>query len=159
MLGVKRDVIYDLDGSFSTVFDGQARTNATIVYNYPHISKQHTSHCFIPQTATSWDSSLLCDPTIKIRRVYFTNLWSNKYYWNVFSNSYINIAPISNITVNHSSLPSTEITTANYYYSLDALIEKSTTWSLPFVTGSKYAVWWSNNYDFDHLSLSTTSLY
>ena len=159
MSGVKRDVLYDRDGSLSTVFDGQNRTNATLVYNYPHISKQHPLNCSSPQTASAWDNSLLCDSTILIRRVYFTNLWSSKYYYNVYSITSINIAPIANISVNHTTLPSNYITTANYYLTSDALLEKSTTWSLPFVAGSKYEVWWSNNVDFDHLSLSTTPLY
>ncbi len=38
MVGMKRDVVYDLDGSLSASFDGATRTSATIVSNFAHIS-------------------------------------------------------------------------------------------------------------------------
>jgi hypothetical protein len=38
MIGVKRDVIYDTDGSFSLRFDGNPQDNATIVHGWPHIA-------------------------------------------------------------------------------------------------------------------------
>ena len=38
MIGLKRDVIYDLDGSLSRAFDNTTRTSATIVHGFPHIA-------------------------------------------------------------------------------------------------------------------------
>lgn len=37
--------------------------------------------------------------------------------------------------------------------------EKPNTWSLPYVTGQTYNVWWGTGIDFSHLSISTTPLY
>jgi hypothetical protein len=36
--GMKRNIIYDLDATFSAPFNGGTRTSATIVYNFPHIA-------------------------------------------------------------------------------------------------------------------------
>jgi hypothetical protein len=38
MIGMKRDVIYDTDGSFSTAFDGNTRASSAIVQAYNHIA-------------------------------------------------------------------------------------------------------------------------
>lgn len=35
--GVKRDIIYDIDGSFSNSFSASTGSSGTIVYNYPHL--------------------------------------------------------------------------------------------------------------------------
>lgn len=74
MIGMKRDIIYDLDGSLSLAFDGNVRTSATILHKYPHISTYHQSNCLQPSTAANWDNAIICDKNITIRRVMFTNL-------------------------------------------------------------------------------------
>jgi hypothetical protein len=38
MIGMKRDVIYDTDGSFNAVFDGGSRPSSAIIQAYNHIA-------------------------------------------------------------------------------------------------------------------------
>jgi hypothetical protein len=93
MLGGKRDIIYDSDGSFSKYFDGANRTNTTIVANYPHIYSDNPNHCFSPSNATFWDDSRLCDNSLIIRRIMFTNIIGANYYYS-FSGSTMYVAAI-----------------------------------------------------------------
>ena len=72
MLGLKRDIIYDLDGTFTSAFDGSSRSSAAIVYSFPHLEQE--SACLPATTASEWDSTLACDQTVTIRRVMFTNI-------------------------------------------------------------------------------------
>ena len=45
------------------------------------------------------------------------------------------------------------------YFNTEPEIEKPQAWSLPFVTGSIYQVWWGSGLDFTHLSIVTTTLF
>jgi hypothetical protein len=74
MIGVKKDVIYDLDGSLSMAFDGTTRTSGTIVQNYPHIGRYNQNNCPPATVAAAWDNTIMCNQNVKIRRIYFTNL-------------------------------------------------------------------------------------
>lgn len=73
MIQMKRDVIYDLDGSFSLKFDGQSRASGTIVHGWPHIAAFNQNTCPTATTASDWDDAVMCGPTVTIRRVMFTN--------------------------------------------------------------------------------------
>jgi len=74
MIGLKRDVIYDLDGSFSASFDGVSRTSGSIVHGFPHIAAFNQAECPLATTEANWDGAVMCGPAITIRRVWFTNL-------------------------------------------------------------------------------------
>ena len=74
MLGLKRDVLYDLDASLSPYFGGSFGSSATLVWSYNHIIQQNS--CKQAINSTQWDNILLCDQTITIRRVFFTNILS-----------------------------------------------------------------------------------
>lgn len=74
MIGVKKDVIYDTDGSLSSAFDGMTRTRGTIVSNYPHIAQYNQNKCPSSPNAAKWDNAIMCNQDITIRRIYFTNL-------------------------------------------------------------------------------------
>jgi len=74
MIGLKRDVIYDADCSFCSKFDSVSRTNATITYGYNHIASYHADKCPPALNPSQWDNAIMCDQTITIRRVWFTNL-------------------------------------------------------------------------------------
>lgn len=74
MLGLKRDVIYDLDASLSPYFGGNLGSSATLVCSYNHITQQNS--CKQASNSTQWGNLLLCDQTITIRRVFFTNIIS-----------------------------------------------------------------------------------
>jgi hypothetical protein len=92
MLGLKRDVLYDLDASLANYFDGNtSRTSATIVHNYNHISAWNHLYCKSPSSVDQWDNSIMCDQTITIRRIYITNA-IDPY---VFNAQFIKVIPIS----------------------------------------------------------------
>ena len=71
---LKRDVIYDLDGSLSQKFDGISRTSATIVHGWPHIAAFNNNTCPLASNSSEWDGAVMCDPSVTIRRVIFTNM-------------------------------------------------------------------------------------
>ena len=48
MIGMKRDVIYDTDGSLSSIFDSGTRTSGTIVQGFNHISQYAGAACVQP---------------------------------------------------------------------------------------------------------------
>lgn len=74
MLGLKRDIIYDLDASLSSTYDGLARTSATLVWNYPHITLYNQDACSLASNSTKWGGAIMCSQAVTIRRVMFTNL-------------------------------------------------------------------------------------
>ena len=82
MVGMKRDVIYDLDGSLSASFDGYTtRKSATIVSNFAHIGANNVDTCVQAPNSALWDNAFMCNQTVTIRRVFFTNLL-DKYVFN-----------------------------------------------------------------------------
>jgi hypothetical protein len=74
MIGLKRDVIYDLDGSLSQLFDNATRSAATIVHGWPHIAASNPSLCPPAAAPSRWDNAVMCAPSVSVRRVFFTNL-------------------------------------------------------------------------------------
>ena len=42
---------------------------------------------------------------------------------------------------------------------MEPMKEKPNTWSLPFITGEIYSIWWGTGIDFSHLSISASPLY
>ena len=93
MVGMKRDVIYDLDGSLSKSFDGATRTSATIISNFAHIGAYNQDVCTQSPNPDGWDNAYMCDQTVTIRRVYFTNMMDPY----VFSAQYMKAVQISTI--------------------------------------------------------------
>jgi hypothetical protein len=79
-------------------------------------------------------------------------------YWYDFYSTSINILPITNISavMNSSNMNYSLVTSIGMSY---LSIEKPYSWSMPFVTGTTYQVWWSTSADFNHLSITTTPMY
>ena len=61
-----------MDGSFSAGFDSTARTSATILHNFAHLTQE--SKCHLTTNITKWDNSTVCDSDLKLRKVMFNNL-------------------------------------------------------------------------------------
>lgn len=77
---MKRDVIYDLDGSFSQVFDGIKRDSATIVHGFPHILAYNQDKCPLSPNSADWDDAVMCNSEVTIRRVMFGNLQNKQLF-------------------------------------------------------------------------------
>ena len=158
MLGQQRDIVYDMDGSLSLYFFTSNQSSATLVNNFAHITNFNNDKCR-SSNLTSWSSLTLCDSSITIRRIMFTNaIGAGHWWWNDFRWATMYVLPITDISTitnstnrNNSWITSVGVT--------DPPIEKSQSWSLPFVTGTMYQVWWSSPSDFDHLSITTTPIY
>ena len=138
---MKRDVIYDTDGSLSQIYDGKNRTSAAIVQGYNQIAKYATTICPPPSNLQNRDGSLMCDSSVSVRRVAFTNPVNAR----LFKNMGMKVAPLSNITQTiDPNISSTFYTTA--YTHLDWLLMdpkkvRPSTWCLPFLTGQTYNIW------------------
>jgi hypothetical protein len=159
MLGLKRDIIYDLDASLSNQFDGgHNRTSATIIHNYNHISAYYQRNCTQP-TEDKWDSAIMCDQTINIRRVTFTNIME----LSTFNGQYMKVKPISSYDEVVSLDPVADAgqytAVQSRYHNKEPMKEKPQAWSLPFVTGNIYQIWWGSGLDFSHLAISTSTFY
>ncbi len=160
MIGLKRDVIYDLDGSLSSDFDGNSRASGTIVHSWPHIASTNQNTCPYASTSTDWDDAVMCGPTITIRRVTFTNLENHQLYtaqrMKAAELQSINDTIDPNISyLLHTNITSRLINTV----AMEPKLEKSYSYGLPFITGRIYNIWWGTGIDFTHLSITTTSLF
>jgi hypothetical protein len=73
MKGLKREVVYDLDGSFVANFDLRTnRTAATLVNNWTHLAVEGA--CANATNPAVWNNAIVCDESLTIRRVLFRNL-------------------------------------------------------------------------------------
>lgn len=156
MIGLKRDVIYDLDGSFSNAFDNTNRSSGTIVHGFPHIASSNQVLCPVASSPSKWDGAVMCGPTLTLRRVAFTNLEKHQDFaaQNLRATEISTVNDTvpsgldpSNFTVIYSTLPFT---------TMEPKVEKSTSWGLPFITGRIYNIWWGSGIDFTHLSVFTS---
>lgn len=159
MLGSMKEIIYDLDGSFSPYFFNSSLATGTVVYGYQHIANFHTSECHFPiNNSSAWNGMIMCNPSLTIRRITFTNIIGANYYYEFYWTT-MYVLPVQNVTtpiINSTSINQSYLTTAPPTY---PTIEKPFSYSLPYVTGSVYQVWWGGGLDYSHLSISTTPIY
>lgn len=152
MYGERRDIIYDTDGSLSPYFFNSTQDNGTLVNSFPHITF-NSDECRT-SNLTAWSSLAFCDSSTIVRRIMLTNAIGASYWYDFYWTG-INVMPIFNISA--TAVIDYSITTAvGMTY---PTVEKPQSWSLPFITGMAYQIWWSNNADFNHLSLTTTPMY
>ncbi len=77
MLGLKREVFYDLDGTLTNnIFDSVTRASATLTFGWPHILQD--SACVSADDPTLWDSGALCNESVTVRQVMFSNFLNDK---------------------------------------------------------------------------------
>ena len=72
MTGVKREMIYDLDGTFSEGMDGVNRTSARIIYFSKHLGGE--PGCSRTTNMFTWDNTLVCDDSAPLRKITFSGL-------------------------------------------------------------------------------------
>ncbi len=74
MLGLKREVFYDLDGSLTNTVHTSSvtRPSATLTNGWPHLLQDPA--CVPATNSTLWDSAAVCDQTVTVRQVMITNL-------------------------------------------------------------------------------------
>lgn len=161
MLGSKKEIIYDLDGSLSPYFFNLSMVAGTVVYGYQHIANFHTNECRFPINDSSgwgWNGMVMCNPSLTIRRITFTNIIGANYYYDFYWSS-MYVLPMQNVStpiINSSNINASYVTSVQSTY---PNIEKPFSFSLPYVTGNVYQVWWGGGMDYNHLSITTTPIY
>jgi hypothetical protein len=159
MIALKRDIIYDLDGSLSPYFATGNRTSATIMQRYNHIYHYNQQHCALPSNESKWDSTIICNQAVTIRRIYFTNIIN----FNAFNNQIMKVVPITTYDEVVSLNPVADVglftAVKSRFRDKEPKKEKPQAWSLPFVTGKIYQIWWGSGLDFSHLSIVTSTLF
>jgi hypothetical protein len=142
--GVRREIFYDVDGTLSGAnFNGTTpRPNSTILPYFPH--NDYTG-CYNNTNSTLWNTSLICDNTVAVRTIAFTNAIPNQ----DFQNQLIKFYRLQTPTDNISNL------TSGYSQQWQVMSEedKPKTWSAPFVLDNFYDVWWNEGIDFDSLAV------
>jgi hypothetical protein len=88
---LKRNVIYDTDGSLSNPFLGHSKSGA-IVYGFTHITQN--AGCSLPLNTNLWDNAVFCSSPLIVRRVTFANLLIKQN----FKSQQIHVAQIDDIT-------------------------------------------------------------
>lgn len=79
MNGQKREILYDLDGSFTTnQFDGVQRQSAAVTFNYNHLKTEPA--CKPTTSIATWDNTIACDSSVKLVRVSFNGLKSDSLF-------------------------------------------------------------------------------
>jgi hypothetical protein len=59
MIGLKRDVFTDLDGTLTNgVFDSKTRTSATLAHGWPHLVQDKA--CALATKPLAWDNGIVC---------------------------------------------------------------------------------------------------
>lgn len=160
MIGLKRDVIYDMDGSLSLAFDSKSRsTGATIVHGFPHIANTNPDFCPPPTDATKWDGAVMCNSSTSLRRVGFTNLADHQ----DFQRQFMKAIELTNVTdtvpLNMSDTLYTAVPSNLQTTIMEPKFEKKYTWALPFITGRIYNIWWGTGIDFTYLDTFTSPSY
>lgn len=160
MLGSMKEIIYDLDGSLSPYFFNSSLAAGTVVYGYQHIANFHTSEChFSINNSSGWNGMIMCNPSLTIRRITFTNIIGANYYYYGFYWANMYVLPLQNATtpiINFTNINQNYLTSVPPTY---PTIEKPNSYSLPYVTGNVYQIWWDAGIDYDHLSIFTTPIY
>ena len=102
MIGQKKDVIYDLDGSLAAAFGKPSLPSSTLLANFNHVLKGFSSQCSLhTSNSANWDSTILCDDTTTIRRIWFTNAINSS--GSSFYNKYMYVVPVKNATETYNS--------------------------------------------------------
>jgi len=142
MNGAKREIIYDLDGTFTTTaFDGNQRVSAAVVNNYPHLASN--TACLPTTNTQQWDTTIACDSSVKVASVTFNGLTPSYIFYGINLKAQPINSSTDTVPVNSTS-----------YSSVYSLME---TYALPFITGNIYNIWWLTGLDFDHLSIFSSS--
>jgi hypothetical protein len=152
MYGGRRDIIYDTDGSVSTYFFSTHQTNGTLVNSFPHIT--FSSDRCRTSNSNAWNALAFCSSSTVVRRIMITNAIGAQNWYDLYWTA-MYVMPITNVSstavIDYSITTGVGMTYPN--------VEKPQSWSLPYIAGMIYQIWWSNNADFNHISLTTTPMY
>lgn len=154
--GIKRDIIYDLDGSLSQVFDSQVRTNGTITHYWPHMHHDNPTDCPNATNMAKWDDAIMCTGSLYVRRVKFGNMIPHQDF-KVLKMKAAQVASIDEFLPTDNTLTSARY--SEVYHRLDGSSKDSKdekyAWALPFIAGKIYNIWWGSGVDWTHMAIES----
>lgn len=141
-----------MDGSYSTNFDSTTRTSATVMKNWNHFTNE--SGCAY-STSADWNSGTICDQSVKIRQVKFSNL-RNHIQFNTAALK-VRLLNDYNDTIDENETEYTSYISS--HSDKQPMDETPYMFAIPFATGKIYSIWWDRGIDFEHLSLEVTKIF
>lgn len=72
MTGKRKEILMDLDGTFSVDFDANNRSSAKIITYYRHLAKE--PECVRPLNQGVWENTLACETSFQMKQVRFYGL-------------------------------------------------------------------------------------
>ena len=149
--GMRREIIYDLDGTLSNHLTGSQKPKGTLVYNYPHLNQDQACEL----NSAQWNGTLYCDETAIVRSVMITNLLDFK----LFERSPMKVKLLSSVdeVVPENATGYTEITSLKG--KLEPFNNKKYAYALPYISGRIYNIWWLTGLDFSHLAIDISKFF
>lgn len=150
MLGHKKEMIYDLDSSLHNTggFSSTNNTGLTTITNgWPHIT-QHSA-CSLT-SSSAWNNAAACDSSAIVRRAQFAAMQKATEFDKVDMKIYQVSTPTENVA---TDLNASEYTSIVSYLGTLEPSDRGKSWSVPYVTGSMYNIWWLTGLDFTHMEL------
>ena len=142
----------DLDGSLTGPFTSLQSTSIlpplTLTPNRPTLK---LSGCY--ETGLSWDDSLLCDNTQKLKAILITNMDP----WNFFKATRIKVIRLTTPEEDISSNPESDFSVEEEVEIMNTDLPNS--WAMPFALGYYYNVHWRHGIDFSHMSIAPSRLF
>lgn len=145
--GPRLHIFYDVDGTMSSnLFNGPtARPNSAIMPYFTH--NEIAGVCVNATDMAKWDTSLICDNTVTVRGVTFTNAIPDGMFYT------------SNIKWYRLTSPDENISALSNPYSNQFMIkvmfdDKKKGWSAPFVLNKIYNTWWNYGMDWTHVAIA-----
>ena len=155
MNGLKREILYDLDGTFTTTaFDGKQRKSAAVAYRYNHLASE--AACLPTSSTSSWDNTLACDETVKLVRVTFNQLTPVSLF-NLVGMKAQPIASAADLVSETSTSFSEIYSFFSFSNKMDSMVSATKTYAMPYIAGRIYNIWWLTGLDFNHLSMTSSS--
>ena len=154
MQGHKKEIIYNTDGSLSQAFDGVARSSVTIVWGFPHLTPD--PNCFAASTPTDWFDAIICDDTVKMRRVMFTNILPFEDFESVPMKAEL-LNSVSEWVAEDSTSFSEIVSWVSEQK--EPKRHKKFAYALPYIAGRVYNIWWLTGLDFTHMAMEVSQYF
>jgi len=142
----RRYILHDMDGTLAgSIFDGTTRTASTITPYYPH--NVITGKCKNATDQVKWSDSLICNSDVVVNDVQFAAAQPAAMFFGVR----IFVKRLDTDLQDYAGADPNTIT-GSWVQKTDP--EQMNTWSLPFVSGYTYSVFWSTGLDWTSLTVN-----
>jgi hypothetical protein len=152
MNGLKRDIIYDEDGTFSSDFNQDTRSYGQILHGFSHLIDE--PGCDIPTDTNAWGYRLLCNETVPLRRVMFYNM-KDPY---LFDSMAMKIQVLGDINETVPEDTTDYLAFRSVMSGKEPKSDRPKTFTMWYVSGQIYNAWWHTGSDFTHATIEPLHL-